>query len=239
MRQPEPEMDLRPASFADQVYGRVLTMISVGEFLTGDRLPSEAKLGELFGVSRPVIRDALARLRQDGLIEARKGSGSYVRAQPPEDLATLTKLDAIARYQRFQEFRLPVEGAAAGLAAERRSEKDMGRIQAAHDKFAAEITEGSFRWESDRALHLAIADASGNEFFANSLENLDLKLGDFMNLSLSITSSRSPERGRLIIAEHAQIVDSIKLKDTNGARVAMEHHLLQSRRRMMDRTLAP
>lgn len=91
MRQPEITPDLRPASYVDQVYGRVLTMISVGEFTTGDRLPSEARLGDLFGVSRPVIRDALARLRQDGLIEARKGSGTYVRAQPPEDLATLTR----------------------------------------------------------------------------------------------------------------------------------------------------
>lgn len=239
MRQPEPLPDLRPASYVDQVYGRVLTMISAGEFTTGDRLPSEAKLGELFGVSRPVIRDALARLRQDGLIEARKGSGSYVRAEPPEDLAALTKMEAISRYQRFQEFRLSVEGAAAALAAERRSESEMNRIQAAHDRFASEVAEGRFLWESDRALHLAIADASGNEFFAHSLESLDLKLSDFMNLSLSLTSSRSPQRGQLVIREHAQIVDFIRSRDSNSARIAMESHLIQSRRRMMDRTLAP
>ena len=239
MRQPEITPDLRPASYVDQVYGRVLTMISVGEFSTGDRLPSEARLGDLFGVSRPVIRDALARLRQDGLIEARKGSGTYVRAQPPEDLATLTQMEAISRYQRFQEFRLSVEGAAAAYAAQRRSDADMAKIQAAHDHFAAEIANGRFNWESDRALHIAISEASGNEFFAHSLERLDTKLGDFMNLSLSLTSQRSPQRGQLVIREHVQIVDAIRSGEINGARIAMEHHLIQSRRRMMDRSLSP
>lgn len=239
MRHTEPAPDLRPATYADQVYGKVLTMISVGEFATGDRLPSEAQLGTLFGVSRPVIRDALARLRQDGLIEARKGSGSYVRAQPPEDLAALTQFEAISRYQRFQEFRLSVEGAAAAFAAQRRSDAEMGRIQAAHDRFAHEVAEGRFLWESDRALHMAIADASGNEFFAHSLESLDMKLGDFMNLSLSLTSMRSPQRGQLVVQEHAQIVDAIRAQEINSARIAMEHHLIQSRRRMLDRTVSP
>lgn len=231
--------DMRPASYADQIYGRVLTMISVGEFPTGHRLPSEAKLCDIFGVSRPVIREALARLRQDGLVEARRGSGSYVRAQPPEDLAQLTGMSAIARYQRFQEFRVAVEGAAVALAAQRRSDTEMAQIQAAHDGFAAEIQSGKFDWHSDRAFHMSIAAASGNEFFAHSLDSSDLKLGDFMNLSLSLTSIRSPQRGQLVVQEHAQIVDSIRAREVHGARIAMEHHLIQSRKRMMDRTLAP
>lgn len=231
--------EMRPASYADQIYGRVLTMISAGEFPTGHRLPSEAKLCDMFGVSRPVVREALARLRQDGLVEARRGSGSYVRAQPPEDLAQLTGMSAIARYQRFQEFRVAVEGAAAALAAQRRSDADMARIQSAHDGFAAEIGSGRFDWHSDRAFHMAVATASGNEFFAHGLDSLDMKLGDFMNLSLSLTSLRSPQRGQLVVQEHAQIVDAIRAQEVYGARIAMEHHLIQSRKRMMDRTLAP
>lgn len=229
----------RPASFADQIYGRILDGILAGEYPTGARLPSETRLGEMFGVSRPVVREALARLQRDGLLEIRKGSGSHVRATPPADLSTLTDLDQVARYQRFQEFRLVVEGAAAALAAERRDEAAMARIQAAQDAFVADIRAGRFLWRSDKALHLAVAEATGNEFFARSLEGPELQLGDFMNVSLSLTSSRSPQRGEIVIREHGGIVDAIRARDATGARVAMEHHLLQSRKRMLDRSLAP
>ncbi len=229
----------RPSSFADQVYGKILAAITSGQFPTQSRLPSEQKLGEMFGVSRPVVREALARLQRDGLVEIRKGSGSYVRLQPPDDLSVLANLDEVARYQRFQEFRLAVEAAAVALAAERRDEAAMARIQKAHDDFTMEVRGGEFRWQSDRALHLAIAEASGNEFFARSLEGSDFRLSDFMNLSLSLTRSRSPQRGALVIEEHANIVDAIRAKDPREARIAMEFHLSQSRRRMLDRTRSP
>src|SRR5690606_18552131 len=112
----------RPSTFPDQVYGRILSAIMTGVYPKGARLPSEKQLGETFGVSRPVVRVALSRLQRDGLIESRKGSGSFVLATPPEDLSSVADLAQVARYQRYQEFRLVVEGAAAALAAERRSE---------------------------------------------------------------------------------------------------------------------
>lgn len=232
-------MALRPASFADQVYGRILDGILAGEFPNGARLPSESRLGEMYGVSRPVVREALARLRRDRLIDVRKGSGSHVRASPPADLSSLADLNQVARYQRFQEFRVVLEGAGAALAAERRDEAAMARIQAAHDAFVAEIRAGRFHWSFDKALHLAVAEAAGNEFFARGLEGPELELGDFMNVSLSLTSSRSPERGEIVIREHAGIVDAIRSRDSISAKVAMEYHLLQSRKRMLDGTLSP
>ena len=231
--------DGKPSTFADQVYGRILSAIMSGVYPKGSRLPSEKQLGETFGVSRPVVRVALSRLQRDGLIESRKGSGSFVLAAPPEDLSTIADLGQIARYQRYQEFRLVVEGAAAALAAERRSDAAMQRIQAAHEKFVREIAEGKFLWQSDRAVHLAIAEASGNEFFPRSLEGPEVSLGDFMTVSLSLTSSRSAERGQLVVREHANIVDAIRTRDSVGARVAMEFHIVQARRRMLDRSLAP
>lgn len=229
----------RPSTFADQVYGRILSDIAGGTFPTGAKLPSEKELGERFGVSRPVVRDALSRLQRDGLIESRKGSGSFVLASPPEDLSAAADMARIARYQRYQEFRLVVEGTAAGLAAERRSEAALARIVAAHEQFVSEIEHGDFRWQSDRAVHLAIAEASGNEFFAESLEGPEVKLSDFMTVSLKLTSSRSPQRGQLVAREHANIVDAIRVRDSVAARVAMEYHIVQARRRMLDRTLAP
>lgn len=184
------------------------------------------------------MRDALSRLQRDGLVEARKGIGSFVLAIPPEDLASHADLGEVARYQRYQEFRVVVEGAAAALAAERRSKAQLDRIMEAHEQFLAEIERGVFLWQSDRALHLAIAEAAGNEFFAESLENSEVRLSDFMTVSLKLTSSRSPQRGQLVAREHANIVDAIRIRDAQGARVAMEHHIIQARRRMLDRSLA-
>jgi GntR family transcriptional repressor for pyruvate dehydrogenase complex len=234
-----PSRPERPSSFVDQVYGRILSDIAVGAFPTGGKLPSEKELGERFGVSRPVVRDALSRLQRDGLIESRKGSGSFVRASPPEDLSAAADMAQVARYQRYQEFRLVVEGAAAGLAAERRSETELARIVAAHEQFIAEIERGEFLWQSDRALHLAIAEAAGNEFFAESLEGPEVRLSDFMTVSLKLTSSRSPQRGQLVAREHSNIVDAIRARDSVAAKIAMEYHIVQARRRMLDRTLSP
>ena len=231
--------DSRPSTFADQIYGHILHDIAMGAFPVASRLPTEKQLSERFAVSRPVVREALARLQRDGLVESRRGSGSYVRASPPEDLSLAADMERIARYQRFQDFRLVVEGAAAALAAENRSEKELSRIIDAHRQFMAEIADGLFLWQSDRALHLAIAAATGNEFFATSLDASDVGLSDFMNVSLKLTSSRSPQRGQVVSREHGDIVDAIAAKDRKAAQVAMEHHIIQARRRMMDRTVSP
>lgn len=128
--------EARPSSYADQVYGRILHDILNGVFQPGARLPTENELAERFGVSRPVVREALARLRVDGLVEARRGSGTYVLSRPSQTLPELADLEDISRFLRYQELRFHVEGQAAALAAERRTEKQLAAIVEAHETFA-------------------------------------------------------------------------------------------------------
>ncbi|CAH1660752.1 MAG: FadR family transcriptional regulator [Chelatococcus sp.] len=229
----------RPSSFADQVYDQIFRAIISGHFPIHTRLPSEAALCEKFAVSRPVVREAMARLQRDGVVESRKGSGSYVLRIPEEEVGATGDVNWIARYQRFQEFRLTIEGAAATFAAERRSHAEMARIEAAHQNFIAEVRRREIRWESDRLFHLEIAAASGNEFYARSLEGPPMSLSSLLSVSVSVTSARSISRGELVISEHDQIVSAIRMQDAQAARVAMQHHLIQSRRRMLDRSVAP
>lgn len=235
----ENPMDSKPSSYADQIYGRILQNILNGSYKPGDRLPTENDLAESFGVSRPVVRDALARLRLDGLIEARRGSGTYVLTRPSQNLPNLADLTDISRFLRYHELRLCMEAQAAALAAERRSEKDLATIARAHERFASEVGRGSFLADSDRRFHLAICDATGNEFFAKLLEGPDVTLSSFMSVSLSLTSAGSEARARKVIAEHGEILEAIRKKDPVWARVAMEFHLVQARRRMTDRTIDP
>ena len=231
--------ETRPSSYADQIYGRIFQDILGGVFSPGARLPAENELSVRFGVSRPVVREALARLRVDGLVEARRGSGTYVLSQPSDNLSDLANLTDISRFLRYQELRLCVEGQAAALAAERRTDKALAAILHAHERFAAEIGHGSFLPDSDRRFHLAVAEATGNEFFAMALEGGDVSLRSFMSISLSLTRSGSEARARKVVAEHGEIVEAIRKKDPIWARVAMESHILQARRRMTDGTIDP
>lgn len=231
--------EIRPSSYADQIYGHVLQDILRGVFPPGSKLPSESDLCDRFGVSRPVIRDALARLRLDGLVEARRGSGTYVLSTPSRSLPDLADLTDISRFLRYQELRLSVEGSAAALAAERRTDRAMGEILDAHEQFSDQVSRGLFLPESDRRFHLSIAEATGNEFFSLALEGPDVSLSSFMNVSLSLTRSGSPARARKVIGEHADIVEAIRNKDPVWARVAMESHILQARRRMTNGAMDP
>ena len=72
--------------FSDIIYEKIVSMISDGRFPINERLPSEQNLATLFGASRPVVREALERLRNDDLIVSRKGSGSYVRQRPDSSI---------------------------------------------------------------------------------------------------------------------------------------------------------
>jgi DNA-binding FadR family transcriptional regulator len=232
-------LESRPSSFADQVYGRILDEILGGTFEPGTRLPGENALSDRFGVSRPVVREALARLRVDGLIEARRGSGTYVLSRPSNSLTDVADLTDISRFLRYQELRLCIEGVAAALAAERHTDRAFAEIHKAHESFAMLIAQGSFDANSDRAFHLSILAATGNEFFASALEGGGVALNDFMGISLSITRSGSTDRARKVIAEHANIVEAIRKRDPIWARAAMEQHIIQARRRLTDHTLDP
>lgn len=231
--------EIRPSSYADQVYGYILQDILKGTVTPGSRLPSEAELCEQFRVSRPVVRDALARLRLDGLVEARRGSGTYVLSTPSRNLPDLADLTDVSRFLRYQELRLCIEGTAAALAAERRTEKSLNDIIEAHEQFSSQVGRGLFLPESDRRFHLSIAAATGNEFFSMALDGPDMSLSAFMNISLSLTRSGSPARARKVIGEHADIVEAIHNKDPIWARVAMEGHILQARRRMTNGDIDP
>jgi len=182
-----------------------------------------------------VVRQALQRLRADGLLHARQGSGSYVMARPAERLASFAEPQRIAEFLRCIEVRLALEGSAARYAAERRSAAELAVIETAHERFRAEAECGSPGPETDLAFHKAIAAASNNEFFPASLEHLHESLAGFMKLSLNLTRTSPRERASHVLQEHFAILEAIKMQDPDSAQVAMLYHITQARRRMIDR----
>lgn len=225
-------------NLAEQVMARLSADIRGGRLAPGARLPTEQDLTTEFGVSRTVVREAVAALRADGLVVTRRGSGAYVadptagpfRIVPP-------RATSLSDILNVMELRLAVEVQAAGLAAERASRRQLTPIQAAWRAIDAALQRGEGAVAEDFAFHRAIAEATGNDQFPRFLAYLGSHVIPRQSVRLEVDT---PEERRLYLeriqVEHTRIVTAISNKDAAEARRAMRDHLTRSLERY--RTLA-
>lgn len=193
----------------------------------GDRLPSEADLGKKFSVSRTVVREAIAILRSDGLLEARKGAGVFVldpdkarRHQPFADLSS----DRISEVIELMEMRSAFEIRSAGLAAARRSPSQLESIFKAHEAVVACMEADSWPYEKDYLFHYEIAIATQNKRFPEFLAMIRPGILPRRELSDSDGKRRiypNPNMHR----EHALVLQAIVDGDSEAAERAMKEHL--------------
>lgn len=119
---------------ADRIYSDILNSIIEGEFKEGDRLLTEHALAERFVTSRPTVREALARLRADGIIVTRRGLGTIVGRRPDPNVRRFAPLETLSDIHRCYEFRVVMEAGAAELAVRKAEEEDIRAIQDAWDR---------------------------------------------------------------------------------------------------------
>ncbi len=219
---------------SDQVYERMLSKIVDGEFLENSKLPTEIELSKQLQVSRPVLRQALARLRQDGVISSRQGSGSYVTRRPAQQMLDFAPVGSIADIQRCFEFRAAVEGAAAALAAERRSDEQLGKIESALRALDHSIKTGELGVEADEQFHSAIAEATGNQFFVSTRTSMLTHIQFGMNLTRNLSLSQTMERMERVQAEHERIFNAIRDQDSKQAQIQMQSHITNARLRVFE-----
>ena len=191
--------------------------ITEGQLKPGERIPTEQALVGEFGVSRTVVREAIAGLRADGLVEARQGAGVFV-LEPVQVAPGLPRfdggLDRISSIIEALELRTGVEIEGAMLAASRSSPAQQMRIREAFDAFAAAVERGEGAEDADYAFHLSIADATNNELFREFLESLGKRtiprgqIGD-----LGVVPA---DYLRRICTEHRNIADAICTGDAEG-----------------------
>ena len=223
----------REPSLADQVYDQLLADIVKGQYPLQSRLPPEATLAQSCGVSRPVLRTALARLRDDGMIASRRGSGNYVVRRPAQSVMKFVPLGSIADIQRCYEFRADVESAAAGWAAHRRDKADLIALEEAYAQMDVTYQQKALGVDADQLLHLSIARATKNSFYISVLESLAQQITFGMQLSRSLTLQAAPERQVAVQAEHRKIIDAIRDGHAELATEAMRHHIFAARDRML------
>jgi GntR family transcriptional repressor for pyruvate dehydrogenase complex len=219
----------RRTTLSDSVYHSLLARISNGDYQVNQKLPPEAVLSQEFGVSRPVLRAALERLREEGLIHSRQGAGSYVRA-PASAPVGFSPVETLADIQRCYEFRLTIETQAAALAAQRRDETALAGIAQALDLMRAATGSHQHREDADFAFHLAIAQASNNQYFEATFRALREHINVGMRLhGVSLMTGGGLEE---TLAEHNGLFDAISAGDGGKACELMRAHLEHSRDRL-------
>lgn len=224
--------DRRADRLEDRVYMRLLDAIRLGEFKLGQRLPSETDLAGTYGCSRPVIRSALAKLRENGLIVSRQGAGSFVSSGQPATGTGYAPLESIDDIAAFFRFRKMIEGQIVASAASRARPRDIAALNALIAKMDEEAAGGMATVESDIQFHVSLAKLSDNRFLLETVEMLRphwLFIGRFVR-SLGRTGYRIGKRDMNI--EHRAIVAALEAGDPKTAEAAMIAHIDGSERRV-------
>ncbi|AYF79096.1 FadR family transcriptional regulator [Nocardia yunnanensis] len=199
----------------EAVFRRLKSLITGGEYAVGDRMPGEIALAKEFGVSRPVVREALQACAILGLTETRSGRGTFVISTEENTRLTFAGIDA----EDLIEARRLVEIPAAGFAAERHTAEQLNQLFTLLDTLAA--TTDPAEWvRRDGELHTAIAAASGNKMLTSMVADTRRAL-DVQSEFLNRTQDRRADSDR----EHAAIVRAIEARSPEEARRAMAEHL--------------
>ena len=215
----------------------LIAQIESGDLAPGQRLPTEQAIVAATGVSRTVVREALASLRAKGLITTRQGLGAFVSKDPqPRSFSIVpTDLESIDEVLRVLELRMGVEVEAAGLAALRRTDQDLERMAARLDALETSIRDGGSGVEEDFGFHRAILVATSNSYFARLLDTFGSAMipRQWVPLDTMVPAERERYVARMQ-REHRAILAAIRNGNERGASRAMRTHLTKSYARFED-----
>jgi GntR family transcriptional repressor for pyruvate dehydrogenase complex len=223
-------------TLADQVTSVLAQQIRAGEFAPDTRLPSEMELTERFAVSRTVIREAISRLKSEGLVGSQRGSGTVVLGANPAtpfrlDLQVDDVRDSIQAVLRVIELRRGVEGEMAALAAQRRTRDQSRAIQQALKAIDRAAVEGRDGVQEDFAFHAAISVAAHNPLYTSLVQFLSQFLHAAIRVA-RINEARRDDFQQQVRSEHAAIAQAIADGDATAARAAALQHMENSAHRI-------
>jgi GntR family transcriptional repressor for pyruvate dehydrogenase complex len=204
----------------DMVFEQLKDSIMSGEWKPGEKMPSENELVGILGVSRISVRSALQRLSGLGLIESRRGEGTFVRKFYSTDgLKAVIPVIAMSAHDRQSlfEFRRIIEVEAAALAAERADDKILTGMDEANRGMESPETAAA----ADLAFHNMVAKASCNPFIISVSEILRDYYFALFKDNATVPNTNGLE-------EHEQLMDAFRAKDPDRAREIMREHLIVS-----------
>ncbi len=206
-----------------------------GVYQPGDRLPSLRELGEMMGVGQSTIREAISSLKTMGLVTIRQGGGTFVTPYQPEELLSafetiqpVSKQDIIS----LLEVRKIIEIGIVRLAAERRTKKDIAKIEEALNEMEQALHNGELGDKADWKFHYSLATASHNPILESLMQSISETMGRTLKASRQklYETEGNPQR---LFSEHQDIYQAVLRKDAKRAEEAMLYHLLDVEKEML------
>lgn len=213
-----------PQTTADLVVARIASVIKSRKLAAGERLPGEHELVEQLQVSRPILREALARLQSMGLVDIQRGRGTFVGSAT--SLANCVRLlqSAVAispqELLSYAELRSAIEVQAARQAAERATDEDLAELSGILRKLDSDDLSYPEALELDFAFHRKLIDIAGNPLMRNMME----VIYEFVLTQMARTtpSQRDNQLGRRL---HKAILRAVRERDSDAAADAMQKHM--------------
>ncbi len=224
---------IKPKKISSQIAQQIRESILRGEFSPGDKLPPERKLTQMFGVSRPSVREALNMLASSGLVMSYQGGGTVVQSLIDADQDNA--LSELIRTQRERaleviEVRKGIEALTAYYAAERATPEDIDRMEEILCRMDVQLKDKKPLEDLDAKLHLQIARATHNVIWLHLMQGIFDAMKDFQRGVWRNVYALGDDT-RLLFDHHRRIVAAIRDHNANAARTAMAEHLTFSEKR--------
>lgn len=215
----------KPINMPDSIAQQIRQKIMAGEFAVGSKLPSEHEFAQAFGVSRNVVREAVARLKLSGLLETRRGIGTFICT----DLSAANfqvHVDDLLDFKQLKhvfQLRIEIEAGAAALAAENRTKEQLQALKQALDNLPQTDADWEQGAQAAHHFHQCVVACAQNPYFDQLYRHLSSVLSKAVRTLRK--KSTGTERIGEVHQEHIRIYKAIRDKDPMIARLAMREHL--------------
>jgi len=207
----------------EEIVVKVKNMIEKGRLVSGDQLPSERELAEVFNVSRSSVREALRSLETQGYLESRQGDGTYIARKPVESLvnplATVIFTEKDGQMELFEMRRL-IEPQLAFLAAERATPEEIIMLGKALELQEDAFAKGESGTEVDKTFHYILAKAAKNKVILRIIDNIMDLLAESRDKYLQVEG-----RAEKSLTRHREVLEAIRSGDRVLAAKVMHEHL--------------
>ena len=225
-----------PKALSEMISDDLYAMITEGgKFPPGSKLPNEIELSKMFNINRATLRVAIRILVTRGILEIKRGKGTFVRNDFNPEKAVLAANDEFvpneAAVKDLYEMRMVIEPEAAYFATQRGSEKEIKNIIKIGMVLEQKLIDNVERVKEEQEFHKAIAKATHNEYINKIMPILVRDMGKAVRVSLSIEELREET-----IRDHKLIMDFMQRRDAEGAKAAMRLHMVHAIKLITERT---
>jgi len=215
-----------------RLYTDLLNGILSGDFPADTRLPPEERIARDYGMSRSTVRTALGRLKSEGFVASRQGSGTVVCRTNERESSPFAAVESLADLQKCYECRIAMEGEIAYLAAKRRTDDD-ARFFGNHLAALRQITvNGTGQTTEDADFHVRLASVARNQFLESIMVSIRPHILFGLNISKTLPAASRRKHAAFALKEHEQVVSAILDGNAEAARDNMRNHISQCRKRL-------